>query len=192
MNGMSKSKRRQIILVGLATLGVLAGLWFGLINLQRQSLAALAESIDAAQAKLDTARKTLRGAQQLETELAAATAQLEELEEEMASGDHYAWLINRIRAFRQVHRVDIPQFSTIVEADTSLLPKFPYRQVTLTISGTAFFHDVGKFVADFENEFPHARIQNLEMEPAPPLAGADKEKLTFRMDIVMLVKPRTT
>lgn len=192
MNAMPKKKRHQVILVLLLTLGAMAGLWFGLINYQMQRLGELAADIAAAQAKYDTARKAAAGAKQLEVDLAAVTAQLDEIEENMPSGDLYSWLINRIRAFRQVHRVEIPQFSTIVEGDTSLLPNFPYRQVTLTIGGTGFFHDIGKFVADFENEFPHARIQNLELEPAPPLAGAEKEKLTFRMDIVMLVKSSTT
>ena len=69
-----------------------------------------------------------------------------------------------------------------------LLPSFPYKQIQFTINGTAYYHDLGKFIADFENNFPHARMVNLVIEPA---SGADSsnEKLSFRMDIIALVKP---
>jgi hypothetical protein len=59
----------------------------------------------------------------------------------------------------------------------------------LTIGGTSYYHDLGKFIADFENQFPLFRVLNLEMEPAPSVAGAEKEKLSFKMDVVALVKP---
>lgn len=192
MKKMSPAKRRQVLLILLVTGGVLAGLWFSLVSAQNRGLVELDRSIKAMEDKLHTTRKTLQGAAQLETELTAASTQLEQLEEDMASGDLYASLINRIRAFRQTHKVDIPQFGNIVEGENTLLPQFPYRQVTLNISGTAFFHDLGQFVADFENEFPYARIQNLELTPASLLSGADRERLSFRMDIIMLVKPSTT
>jgi len=47
---------------------------------------------------------------------------------------------------------------------------------------------LGKFVADFENKYPHCRVVNLTADPAGngPNAG---ERLGFRMDIVALVKP---
>ena len=192
MKKMSPAKRRQVLLILLVTGGVLAGLWFSLVSAQNRGLVELDRSIKAMEDKLHTTRKTLQGAAQLETELTAASTQLEQLEEDMASGDLYACLINRIRAFRQTHQVDIPQFGNIAEGENTLLPQFPYRQVTLNISGTAFYHDLGQFVADFENEFPYARIQNLELEPALLLMKADRERLSFRMDIIMHVKPSTT
>ena len=34
------------------------------------------------------------------------------------------------------------------------------------LRGTAYFQDLGAFLADFENEFPYLRVQNLELEPA--------------------------
>ena len=183
-------KRRRVLLVATVTTGVLVGLWFGLISAQQKDLEILAGNIDAAQRRLETTRKTLELAPQLEDELAAASAMLARSEEGMASGDFYSWVINQIRQFKLAYRVDIPQFSTILgPADTTLLPKFPYKQVTLSIGGTGYYHDIGQFVAAYENQFPYSRIQNLELEPAPALAGAEKEKLTFRMDIVTLVKP---
>ena len=188
MNAMSKQKRQKVLLVAIVTALVLVGLWFGLLNVQRQVLEKQAQNIAAMQVKLTTARKALSAGKQLEAERSDAAQKLNALEEEMASGDLYAWLRNLVREFKNPYRVEIPQFSSIVEEETTLLPQFPYRQVRVTIGGTGFFHDIGKFVSDFENQFPHTRIQNLELEPAPALAEAEKEMLSFRMDIVALIR----
>ena len=58
------------------------------------------------------------------------------------------------------------------------------KKVTLTVAGTAYYHDLGKFLAGFENEFPHIRLLNLDVNPSP--AAGDAEKLVFKMDIVYL------
>ena len=71
-----------------------------------------------------------------------------------------------------------------------MLAGFPYKQVKVTISGTAYYHDLGKFVADFENNFPHMRMVNLSIEPAS-MTGANAERLSFRVDVIALVKPNT-
>jgi len=189
MNKLSKEKRNQLVLVVLVTLFALAGLWFGLINFQRTSLRSLAADKAAAQKKLNDVETAIKNKDQLETELAKASRTLGDLEDDMASGDLYSWMVNTIRQFNLSYRVDIPQFSTIVEADTSLLPGFPYKQVTMRIGGTGYFHDLGKFIADFENRFPYVRVQNLDMEPTSGSVTNEGEKLSFRMDIVTLVKP---
>lgn len=188
MNAIPKDKRKKVLLVAIVTVAALVGLWFGIINAQYQGLDELAREIDDAQHKLETARKALAGAPRLQAELDDDAERLNGFENGMASGDLSTWVYNKVRQFKLSYRVDIPQFSSILEADTTLFPKFPYRQVKMSIGGTGFFHDIGKFVADFENQFPHLRVENLELEPAPTLAGAEKEKLSFRMDIIALVK----
>jgi hypothetical protein len=57
----------------------------------------------------------------------------------------------------------------------------------VSISGSAHYHDIGKFVADFENQFPTSRILNLDISPSSVTAADEKEKLAFKMDIVSLV-----
>ena len=53
-------------------------------------------------------------------------------------------------------------------------PSFPFKQVKFTITGTAYYHDLGKFIANFENTFPHIRVVNLQIQPDP---SASDEKL---------------
>jgi hypothetical protein len=83
--------------------------------------------------------------------------------------------------------VDIPNVGQPSAGDCELLGGFPYKQIRFSLSGSAYYHDLGKFVADFENKFVHCRVVNLSLEPSgEPAAG---EKLNFKMDVIALVKP---
>jgi hypothetical protein len=85
--------------------------------------------------------------------------------------------------------VDIPQFSQLgAPVDVSLLPNFPYKQATLTVAGNTRYHNLGQFLADFENRFPHIRVLNLSLDANVPSLLAEPETLSFKMDIVTLVK----
>src|SRR5207247_2212000 len=100
-----------------------------------------------------------------------------------------SWMLNLIRQFKLRYPVDIPQFSQQAEVrEMTLLPKFPYQQASLTVGGSARYHDLGRFIADFENQYPYFRVLNLRMDPLPAQSG-EKEKLSFTMEIVALVKP---
>ena len=138
-------------------------------------------------------KQAVDSADQIEAELAQGRKQLDAIEKTMATGDLYSWAINTIREFKAAHKVEIPQFSQIDgPKDMTMLAGFPYKQATLTIGGTAQFHDFGKFVSDFENQFPYIRVMNLSLEPSSSLLTSDsKEKLAFRMEIAALVKPGT-
>jgi len=190
MKHLSKEKKQHLLLVVIGTVGILAGIWFGLLSWQQGRITKLTSERTSAQIKLDGMTDTLKRSAQIAAEVAIEKQQLEAAESQMASGDHYAWIINTIRGFKASHPlVDIPQYSSIVVGNTTLLPKFPYKQATLTVAGDAFYHDLGKFIAEFENEFPYIRVQNLEIEPAHSLQGGYSEKIAFRMDLIALVKP---
>lgn len=189
MNSLSKEKRNQLVLVVLVTGCLLVGLWFGLIRFQQDSLTVLGQSKIASEQRLDQVRQAIDAADQIESQLADAQQRLAKIESTMASGDLYSWTINTLRQFKPGYKVEIPQYSQIDgPKDMNMLAGFPYKQANMTISGTAFYTDFGKFVADFENQFPYMRILNLSLEPVPALVGSDREKLAFRMEIAALVK----
>ena len=189
MNSLSKEKRSQLVLVAVVTGGVLAGLWFGLIRFQQQSLSNLAQNKIAAKQKLEQVKQAIESADLIESQLGEAGQRLGKIETTMASGDLYAWTINTLRQFKLGYKIEIPQFSQIDgPKDMNMLPGFPYKQANMTISGTALYTDFGKFVADFENQFPYMRVLNLSLEPMPATTGAERERLAFRMELAMLVK----
>jgi hypothetical protein len=57
------------------------------------------------------------------------------------------------------------------------------------VAGSAQFHDLGRFLADLENQFPHVRLLNLSLDVSAPSPTVEPETLSFKMDIVTLAKP---
>ncbi len=192
MKSLPKEKRDQLILVAIVTLACLLAVWFGLIRVQKQSLANIAKRTIEQQTKVGNAMRLIGSTNEIQQKLEAATEKLRAVETGMASGDLYSWMIMTVNKFRAGHRVDIPQFSREVPTEVGVLPKFPYKAALFNVRGTAYFHDLGTFLADFENNFPYLRVQNLELEPAASSSATstgDTEKLAFRMEIVTLVNP---
>ena len=107
-------------------------------------------------------KTTIKKADTLATQSADLTYTLTQAESDMASGDPASWIYNTIRNFKAQYKVDIAVNGQLAMGDVDLLPKFPYKQLKVTVGGTAYYHDLGKFIADFENTYPHARIANLD------------------------------
>jgi Tfp pilus assembly protein PilO len=192
MKRLSKEKRDQLILVCIVTLAVLAALWFLVIRSQQESLRNLRSQKTAKDTKSGEMREKVKSANVIKVQLGQVDARLAEKEQDMVSGDYYAALVNTVSKFKLRYNLDIPQFSPASSvSDCDLLPKFPYRQVRIVISGSGHYEEIGKFIADFENEYATSRVVNLEMTPfAGPVEA--KEKLTFRMEIVALVASGVT
>lgn len=189
---LPKEKRNHLLLVGLVTLTALSGMGFGLIKSQFRNLSNLAEKQSAADLKLQKMRESIKNADRIKAELAQVRNGLVGQETGMASGDLYAWAIRTIGDFkaRYKDKIDIPKINPSGETvDVNLLPKFPYKQATFTVTGTAFFHDLGQFVADLENSHPLIRVVNLDIDQGGGALAKEKEKLAFRIDVVALVNP---
>jgi Tfp pilus assembly protein PilO len=186
---LPKKKRDHLILVTLITAIALGGIGFGLIRVQYDSLQRIGNEQREALKKLERMKDAINRADQTETELAEVSKALESLEENMASGDAYSWALDLVRRFRVAYKVEVPAVNQPIVGETTLLPKFPYKQASFSLSGTGFYHDIGKFIADFENQFPQIRIVNLTLIPTTGLANEEREKLEFKMDIIALVRP---
>jgi Tfp pilus assembly protein PilO len=187
---LSKEKRNQLVIVLLCTVAALALMWFELI---RPRYAALSQSIAsqrAAETKLESIQNAIKHANTLNTDLTNITQVLSNAESDMASGDLYSWTYNTLRLFKAPYKVNIPDIGHPDVETMDLLPSFPFKQVRFSVTGTAYYHDLGKFIADFENKFPHIRLVNLQLQPVDS-TGAN-EKLLFKMDIVALVKNSTS
>ena len=185
---LPKGKRKNLVLVVLVTLAILAGLGFGLIRPQYNSLKRLAGDKVKAEKQYQQMQAAVQHADQLVAELNWAKTALGTMEKDVASGDLYSWVISTLRAFKVPYQVDLPSFSPIgPRSPMSLIPNFPYEQASITVAGRAHFHDFGRFVADFENQFPHIRVLNLDLDL--DTVSTQPEMLSFKMDIVTLVKP---
>jgi len=186
---LPKEKRNHLIVVALLTAAALGGLGFGLIRFQYADLRVIAAETADAGKKLTRMKATIQQAEEIENKLNEVSKSLTALEADMGAGDLYSWGLDVLRRFRAAYKVEVPAVNQPVVGETTLLPKFPYRQATFTLGGSGYYHDLGRFVADFENQFPHMRIVNLTLDPVSSLITAEKEKLEFKMDVVALLRP---
>lgn len=193
IKNLSKEKRDQLLLVVIITVAIAVGVYLGLVKTQKRTLGKIAMQATAENDKVASAERLVKSRGELEKGLQAKQQILKSIEQGMASGDMYSWIIMTMNRFRAERRVDIPQFSREVTTEVGMFPKFPYKAALFNVRGTAHFHDLGKFIADFENTFPYLRVQNIDMEPAQSAAAGTTpmapEKLSFKMEIVALINP---
>ncbi len=189
MNKISKEKKQQIALILMGAVGVIAALWYLVIQNQYTHLSAVQKTTREMKDKVGKAETLLKKAGAIETSLEESAKALEKIEGEMAAGDLYLWMINTINRFNVAKDVTFLDFQRELVGDVGVFPKFPYKAATFPMKGTAHYHELGRFLADFENSFPYARVQNLELAPSTKTAGDDVESLNFRFEIVALIKP---
>ena len=186
---LPQDKRNKLLGVVVGTLAVLAGLYLGLIKYQQQNLVHLAQKKVTVEVKHRQVLDAIKHAQQIEADLDIAKKALADAEADIASGDLYSWVINTLRDFKAKYKVNIPQFNPIAgTAEVNLLPNFPYKQATLSVAGTAHYHDFGRFLADLENQFPHIRVVNLSLDLNQSPVAEEQETVSFKLEIVTLVK----
>jgi hypothetical protein len=189
MNKLPKEKRNHLILVGIGTVLVLIGIGYGLIRPQYATIAAVNSQVQSALDNLQSMEDTIKRTDTVSAQLVDLNDTLTKAQSDMASGDPSSWIYDTIRNFKGKYKVDISvSGGQLVPGPVDLLPKFPYQQLKVTVNGTAFYHDLGKFIADFENAYPHARITNLGLQPIGG-PGDNNEKLAFGMDIIVLINP---
>jgi hypothetical protein len=198
MARLSKEKRDRLVLVCIMTITIGIGLWYGVITTRKERLEEAKVAIRLAIDKLEKARTLVKQAAKAEGHVEAAESKLKFVEDSMASGDYYTWAIQLLRdKVRDRHQVKIIEVTRPVKGEVGLLAQFPYQAAIFTARGVGHYHDFGKFLADFENSFPYFRIQNISLAPGldsvvasdSPTSGSGEENLSFRMEIVALIKP---
>ena len=186
---MSVEKRNKLLLVAVGTLLVAGAFYSLVISQQNQNLVRLASKKLDVQASQQRVYDAIKRAGAIEADLASAKKALAEAEADVASGDLYSWVINTFDQFKASYKVDSPRFSALGPVtEVNLLTNVPYKQASLSLAGTAHYHDLGRFLADLENQFPHIRVVNLSLDLNPSPAPADQETLSFRLDLITLVK----
>jgi Tfp pilus assembly protein PilO len=189
MNKLTKEKRNHLILIFLGTAGVVVGLWMGLISLQKRKISDINTRIESTEQQISKVEQVAREASQVQVQLKQVSERLQEIESAMPAGDAYAWINSTLRGFnRPGYRVEMPSIGPPMPGEMTMLPSFPYRQITVSVSGTAFFSDFGQFLQDFENRFPYMRVQSFTLVPGASPIPEEREKLNFNVEIVALTR----
>jgi hypothetical protein len=184
MKRLPLAKRNQLIGVVITTLGLICAVYFFLISPQGDSNRNLGMKINHETQNLQTYKSSITRMAETTSNLNELTLHLDQAEKDVAAGDLFEWTVQTMRNFKGTYRVEIPTIGPPSVSDCDLIAGFPYREIRFTLAGWAYYHDLGKFIADFENKFPHCRVLGLSLDPS-----GNGERLNFRMDIVALVKP---
>ena len=195
MSKLPKDKRDKIILIGMGTVVACAALWFFLINAQRGTLATVRKEAEKSREQLNRGQATVKTQAAVKQEFEEAALALKQRESALAApNDMYSWFIQTLNGFQAGSKVEIPQFGRELPTEVGCFPKFPYHAALFNVRGTDYYHDFGRFLADFENAFPYIRVQNIDLEPVVSEAagiGDSREKLGFKMELLTLVRPIT-
>lgn len=197
MPKLAKEKRDQLILVIIGTVAVTVGLWYGVIKTRNEQLAECAGRRQTAVDKVEKARARVKQAQKVEAEMKLSTQRLKEVEDSMAPGaDLYRWAYVLLERARAGHDVTIIDVTRPARGEIGMLAQFPYDGAIFSVRGSAYYHEFGKFLADFENKFPYFRVQNLLLGPGPEGASGSEavgrsgdERLQFKVEVVALIQP---
>ena len=211
MNKLSKEKRDRLILTAIVAVATIGILYVFVLGAQKDQLYMLNAQIISAKDKLGKAERLVKSRDSLETQLAQNRMELDRRESQMApTGQYYYWFLKLLEEFRKKEGlessfvVDITQPEFI---DAGLLPQFPYKAAAFTVRINGHFQDIGRFIADFENDHPYFRVQNLHMQPEGPApagsvavtgangapgSAAGEDKLIIQLRIVTLIKSATT
>ena len=122
-----------------------------------------------------------------------ANAKIRQSESSVAGGDPYRWLMKTLPNFYEADPVDLLNYEPPAIHEWQIYPKVPYRAVTFTVSGTAYYHDLGRLIMAMENSHPYLRIRRLDLEPKHSADPDDKEdeKLNFRLEFESMLKTNT-
>lgn len=189
MKSLPPDKRNKLIMVLLATAALISLVFFLLIQPQKADNRRLAATTLAENKRLQEIITSIKTRADATATMANALQQLNDDEQDVASGDLYAWTYDTVRRFKTAYHVEIPSVGQPVLGEVDLVPNFPYKQLRVSLNGTAYYHDLGKFIADLENKHPHIRVLNVIAEPATGVSVG--EHLNFRMDIIALTKPNS-
>lgn len=197
---LNKQKRDRLILVAILTLAFSAGVWQLLIQANMGRLAKAREMEAAALKKFEQAKLFLQGTETLENEALVVSNELALAEGMMANrADPYAWsyqlittATNHAKVKLELKEITRPQ----APGPVGILPDFPYESVSFEVRGLAFYEDLGRFLAEFENRYPFFQTRNLQIGLAQesddgngPGKGKLAQRLSFRLDVVALVQP---
>jgi Tfp pilus assembly protein PilO len=209
---LTKAQRDQMIMVVVGTVAVSAALWWFVVNDRDEALIQTRQKSQQIHDKLSKAEELLRHSEQISETLRDQSNKLQQIESGLAPDrDAYGWVILNLNSFvtnweaQATAQSNVPPNSIINTAlphevhivsmggppevsDKGIIPRFPYRWATFHIKGIAYYHDFGRFVADFENAYRYFRIQNLDISPSSGV-NAEPEKLSFSFDLVAPVQP---
>jgi Tfp pilus assembly protein PilO len=200
MNKLSKDKRDKLILICLGMVGIIAVVYFFLLTDMKDEYATLGTKITSLHDKVDRSQRLLKRQAELQARADELRKQLDQEQIHMPrpAQDH-VWFIKIMEDRRAKFNLDINEIRNPEAWDPGVLPKFPFKGVSFTVSLIGSYTDFGRFLADFENSYPYMRVQLMNVTTDVPQglpgvaqpAPGDATKLRFNFRVISLIKTQT-
>lgn len=199
MNKLSKDKRDKLILTIIATVGIIAVVYFFVLTDMKDEHATLSTKITSMNDRIDKADRVIKRQAHFNEEMAALKVALDGRQAQMPKpGEDHVWFLRIMEDRRGTYNLDINEIRNPEAWDPGVLPNFPFKGVSFNVTLVGGYTDFGRFLADFENDFPFMRVQLLsitpDVTPGPPGSGIpaqDNGKLRFNFRVISLIKTQT-
>jgi hypothetical protein len=193
MNEWPPETRSRLIFVLLLGASLAALLWFSLIAPLQGRVSAWSGRVELARMKLQVAQTSIDRAEFYRQLVNTNRAAVDLLENRMAQGDHYAWVIQEVSDLvgqLDVLDIHLSNFFPPQLGDLDLPPPVPYQLGTFTVEGSAYYHSFGAFLAAFENSSPFVKVKTLTLSTTTSGGSRtdDQERLFFRLEFHTLAK----
>lgn len=192
MKKLSKDKRDSLILTSIGTLFFCVFALQFFVAGQQKKISSYRSELGSIGKKDSKLNRLISREALITRDYEQSLSRLKLLEEYMAIGDPFSWIISRKEKFDRDHN----EVKTSVRAGRidqhPIFPDFQYEVIRFKIVGTAPFHEIGKYVSGLENSNPLFRIENLTMNEKngiPPVTSdAYNEVLDFSFDLLLMIK----
>ncbi|MGD0412173.1 MAG: hypothetical protein ABSC18_10765 [Verrucomicrobiota bacterium] len=189
---ITKTQRDQLIGVAAGAVAVMAALWYFVILAQGKELAVTQANCVKMRTKIKDASAEVSRAEKIGLELTNCMQQLSRREATFAPArEPYTWMVGLMGDFavppKEVHHYKTVSISDVKPPDISergVIGDFPYKWARFHITGEGHYHDFGKFIANFENNFPYFAIQNLDIFVPDIRQSRDPDMLAYSFDVV--------
>lgn len=187
MNNLTKEKKQQLVVVAIFTVVILACILIYGVNDQKKRRMDSYKNAAEMQERIAKAEKLLKQKDAIQDKLDQFEKDLADREASLPDfASALQWTIKTFNEYLKppspLSNFNIPVYPVLGEV--VIIPKFDYKAAQATVTMTGYYLDFGKFLADFENDWPYLRVQNLNIVPASSVPG--DEKLNFQFEIVSL------
>ena len=166
---LSKDKRDKLVLTCLGFIGAVGLLYTFVLGAQKDQLGVLSKQLLIGRDKLAKAERLVKSKPTIEADLQSSQKILDGRHQTMAPpGQYYYWFLKLMDQFREEEKlttafiIDITQPEFI---EAGLVPNFPYKAASFGLRLNGQYQEIGRFIADLENNFPYFRVQNIRMVP---------------------------
>jgi hypothetical protein len=182
---LSKQKQKQFILTLAITVGAAVATWYFLIKYLTQKRDAGEKELKTMTEKVKTLSDTIT--QEIENRSVAKDYQkfIGDAEDLMPKGSTETWLLKEINKLAAQHKINISN-SALQEVKELSDFKFagqPYKLAGLRFEFKADLNQIGKFIADIENNRQLMEVDDLSITSGSEL-GPDFHTVSMRISMV--------